>query len=93
MSAERATASRVEGDPVTEPLYVARVEEHIDERIAGHDTCVYVSPAASRESAMALVGLLLGTGPRPANGASAWKHAVPGGRLTITLAPTGSTRA
>jgi len=41
----------------------------------------------SRDSALALVGLLLGSGPRTMNGATAWTHAVPGGRRTITLAP------
>jgi hypothetical protein len=94
MSAERDTASHNGGDlRAGESFYVVRVEEHVDERIAGHDTCVYVSPPASRESALALVGLLLGSGPRPANGASAWTHAVPGGRRTITLAPATTTRA
>jgi hypothetical protein len=94
MSAERATASGDwRDDGSVEPLYVVRVDDHIDERIAGHDGYTYVSPPASRDSALALVGLLLGSPPRPANGASAWTHAVPGGRRTITLAPATTTRA
>jgi hypothetical protein len=88
MSAERATASRVERDLHTvESLYIVRVQDHVDGRIAGHDGCAYVSPPASRDSALALVGLLLGGAPRAVNGAAAWTHAVPGGRRTITLAP------
>jgi hypothetical protein len=88
MSAERVTASRGERDPRTvESLYVVRVRDHIDARIAGHDGWAYVSPPATRDSALALVALQLGSGPRPANDAAAWTHAVPGGRRTITLAP------
>ena len=88
MSAERAPASRAERDLRTaESLYVVRVQDHIDGRIAGHDGCAYVSPPASRESALALVGLLLGADPRGVNGGGAWTRAVPGGRRTITLAP------
>ena len=88
MSAERVTTNGDGRDQGTvEPLYVVRVDDHIDGRIAGHDGCAYVSPPASRESALALVGLLLGSGPRPANGATVWTHAVPGGRRTITVAP------
>ena len=64
-----------------------RVQDRIDGRIAGHDGRVYVSPPASRDSALALVGLLLGGDPRPVNGAATWTRAVPGGRRTITLAP------
>jgi hypothetical protein len=88
MSAERATASRAERDLRTgESLYVVRVQDHIDGRIAGRDGRDYVSPPASRDSALALVGLLLGADPRPANGAAAWTRAVPGGRRMITFAP------
>ena len=88
MSAERATASRVERDlRSAESLYVVRVHDHIDGRIAGHDGCAYVSPPASRDSALALVGLLLGGDPVAVNGGGEWTRAVPGGRRTITLAP------
>ena len=93
MSAEPVTASRVERDPSTEPLYVVRVHDHIDGRLAGHDGCAYVSPPGSRDSALALVGLLLGRDPRPVNGTAAWTRAVPGGRRTITLAPATTTPA
>ena len=87
MSADRVTASRIERDVSTEPLYVVRVQDHIDGRLAGHDGSTYSSPPASRESALALVRLLLGVDPRTINGATAWTHAVPGGRRTITLEP------
>jgi hypothetical protein len=88
MSAERATVSLAERDRRTgQSLYVVRVQDHIDGRIAGHDGCAYVSPPASRASALALVGLLLGSDPRAVNGGAAWTRAVPGGRRTITLAP------
>jgi hypothetical protein len=88
MSAERATASRVERDlRIAESLYVVRVQDHIDGRIAGHVGCAYASPPASRDSARALVALLLGSDPRPLDGDAAWTRAVPGGRRTITLAP------
>ena len=87
MSAERSAASRVERDlRIAESLYVVRVQDHIDGRIAGHDGCAYVSPPASRDSALALVGLLLGSDPEAVNGGGAWTRAVPGGRRTITLA-------
>jgi uncharacterized protein (DUF58 family) len=81
MSAERATA-----DLAAESLYVVRVQDRVDGRIAGHDGWAYVSPPASRDTALALVGLLLGADPRPVNGGEAWTRAVPGGRRTITLA-------
>jgi hypothetical protein len=88
MSADRATASRVERDLRNpESLYVVRVQDHIDGRLAGHDGYTYASPPASRDSALALVGLLLGGDPRTSNGATAWAHAVPGGRPTITVEP------
>jgi hypothetical protein len=84
MSAERATG----GDELAaNSLYVVRVQDRIDGRIAGHDGCAYVSPPASRESTLTLVGLLLGSDPRPVNGGGTWMRAVPGGRRTITLAP------
>ena len=70
-----------------EVRYVVRVHDHIDARIAGHDGRAYVSPPASRDSALALVGLLLGSDPQAVNGGEAWTRAVPGGRRTITLAP------
>ena len=88
MSAERATASRVECDLRTaESLYVVRVQDHIDGRIAGHDGRAYASPPASRDSALTLVGLLLGSDPQAVNGGGAWTRAVPGGRRAITLTP------
>ena len=86
MSAERPTASRVERDlRIAESLYVVRVMDHIDGRIAGHDGRRYESPPASRDSALALIALLLGGDPPPVNGGGAWTRAVPGGRRTITL--------
>ena len=89
MPAERATANRVERDLHTvESLYIVRVQDHVDGRIAGHDGSAYVSPPASRDSALELIGLLLGGDPGPVNGAAEWTRAVPGGRRTITLAPT-----
>jgi hypothetical protein len=88
MSAERATTNGDERDQGSvEPLYVVLVQDHIDGRIAGHDGRAYRSPPASRESALTLVGLLLGSDPRAVNGGGAWTRAVPGGRRTITLAP------
>jgi hypothetical protein len=94
MSAEPATASRVERELHTvEPLYVVRVQDRVDEAITGHDGCAYVSPPAPRDSALALVGLLLGADPQAVNGGGAWTRAVPGGRRTITLAPATTTRA
>ena len=91
MSAERATTSGDGRDPRSvEQLYVVRVDDHVDGRIAGHDGYTYVSPPASRDSALALVGLLLGGDPRAMNGATGWTHAVPGGRRTITLAPASN---
>ena len=88
MSAEHATTNGDGRDQDTfGPLYVVRVDDHIDGRIAGHDGYAYVNPPAPRDSALALVRLLLGRDPRAMNGATAWTHAVPGGRRTITLAP------
>jgi hypothetical protein len=94
MSAERTTASD-DHDPlaVAEPLYVVRVHDRIDGRIAGHNGCAYASPPTARHSALALVGLLLGADPQAVNGGGAWTRAVPGGRRTITLAPATTTRA
>ena len=64
MSAEPATANRVDRDLLTvESLYVVRVQDHVDGRIAGHDGSAYVSPPASRDSALELIGLLLGGDP------------------------------
>jgi hypothetical protein len=86
MSAERATGLRDGRDP--ERLYVVCVQDRTDGRIAGHDGFAYASPPANRDSALALVALLLGSEPRPVNGEAAWTRAVPGGRRTITLAHT-----
>jgi hypothetical protein len=86
MSAERANGDD-NGDPLAaEALYVVRVQDRIDARIAGHDGCAYASPPASRDNALALVGLLLGGDARAVNGGRAWTRAVPGGRRMITLA-------
>jgi hypothetical protein len=88
MSAESAPASRGERDRRTvEPLYVVRVQDHIDGRIAGHEGRGYESPPASRDSALALVGLLLGSNPQAVNSGGTWTRAMPGGRRTVTLAP------
>jgi len=93
MSAEGATGGDDRDPLAAASLYVVRVQDRIDGAIAGHDGCAYVSPPASRDSALALVGLLLGGDPRPVNGGAAWTRAVPGGRRTITLAPArGSAR-
>jgi hypothetical protein len=83
----RAGAAFAEPVASAEALYVVRVHDHVDARIAGHDGCAYASPPAPRDSAMALVGLLLGGDPRAVNGGGAWTRAVPGGRRTITLVP------
>jgi hypothetical protein len=87
MSAERATAGADRDPLAAESLYVVRVQDRIDGRIAGHDGSAYASPPAPRDSALALVGLLLGGDPVPVNGTAAWTRAVPGGRRTITFAP------
>ena len=82
MSTEPATTHRADDE-----LYVVHVHDRVDGRIAGHDGGTYSSPPASRASALALVGLLLGGEPIPANGDRRWTRAVPGGRRTVTLAP------
>ena len=86
MSAERATGGDERDALATESLYVVRVRDRVDARIAGHDGCAYLSPPAARDSALALVALLLGGDPRAVNGVAAWTRAVPGGQRTITLA-------
>jgi hypothetical protein len=87
MSAERATSVRADGDPrAAESLYIVRVQDRVDARIAGHEGCAYASPRMTRDGALALVGLLLGADPPPVNGGGAWTRAVPGGRRTVTLA-------
>jgi hypothetical protein len=87
MSAEWAAVGRDECDALAaESLYVVRVRDRIDERIAGHAGWSYASPPASRDSALSLVGLLLGADPPLVNGGGSWTRAVPGGRRTITLA-------
>jgi hypothetical protein len=70
-----------------------RVQDRVDEQIAGRDGCAYASPPAPRDSALALVGLLLGADPPSLNGGGAWTRAVPGGRRTITLAAMASIEA
>ena len=94
MSTERATTSGDGRDPRSvEPLFVVRVQDHIDGRLAGHDGHTYASPPASRDSALTLVGLLLGSDPQAVNGGGAWTRAVPGGRRAITLAPVSDRTA
>lgn len=85
MSAERATGDDNRDLRTGESLYVVRVRDRIDVRIAGRDGWAYASPPAPRDSALALA-LLLGGDPPPVNGGGAWTRAVPGGRRTITLA-------
>jgi hypothetical protein len=87
MSAEPRGLGHADHDPLAASLYVVRVHDCVDRRIAGHDGCAYASPPVPRDSALALVGLLLGADPPPVNGDGTWTRAVPGGRRTITLAP------
>ena len=49
---------------------------------------LYIVRVEDHVDALELIGLLLGGDPGPVNGAAEWTRAVPGGRRTITLAPT-----
>jgi len=85
MCAERATRGGDGDAAATQSLYAVRVQDRVDARIAGNNGCAYVSPPAPRDSARALVGLLLGGDPQVVEGGAAWTRAVPGGQRTITL--------
>lgn len=84
-----AAARRPPPSTAAAALYVVRVVESVDERIAGHRSCAYASPAQSRNDAHTLVQLLLGgAAPAPdANEEWTCTVAAPGGRRTVTLVP------
>ena len=85
-----ATAPDPPGDAATTPapsaLYVVRVADVVDERIAGHGGGTYTSSAQPLRDALALAGLLLG-GPVSASDGDGCTRAVAiaGGRRTVTL--------
>lgn len=47
--------------PTDHLTFEVLVEDHIDQRLAGHAGCRYHSPAHTRQQAAALVHALLGT--------------------------------
>jgi hypothetical protein len=68
-------------------LYVVRVLESVDERIAGHGGRAYASPAQPLEDALALAGLLLDGAVAAADNGEPFTRrvAIAGGRRTLTL--------
>ncbi len=68
-------------------LWVVRVHDDVDARIAGHPGLAYASPPQVRDTALALISLLLG-GPLDDTDRSSWTHPVAGGRRTIALERT-----
>jgi hypothetical protein len=68
-------------------LYVVRVLDSVDERIAGHGSREYTSPAQPLEDALALAGLLLDGAVAAADCGQRFTRrvAIAGGRRTVTL--------
>jgi hypothetical protein len=75
-------------------LYVVRVVDSVDERLAGHGSCAYTSPAQPCGDALALAQLLLGGAVAIAGGSERWTRrvAIAGGRRTVTLERIDGTR-
>ena len=75
-------------------LYVVRVLDSVDERLAGHGSCTYTSPAQPCGDALALAQLLLGGAVAIAGGSERWTRrvAIAGGRRTVTLERVDGTR-
>lgn len=69
--------------------FVIRVDDLINETIAGHPGCHYTSPPHTREQALQLVDALIGTPCNPGDNdpQTAWSTPTAGGRRTITLTP------
>ena len=69
-------------------LYIVEVDEHRDERLAGHSGCAYTSPPQPPIQALALVRVLLGCPPDPLELADGpWRTPVAGGQRIIRLHP------
>jgi hypothetical protein len=73
--------------PSPPALYLVRVLDSVDERLAGHGSRAYTSPPQPRDDALALVQLVLGGAVVPADGRQRWTGtvAIAGGRRTVTL--------
>ncbi len=67
--------------------YVVRVEDHVAQRLAGHEGCRYVSPPQTRPHALALVRVLMGCPIGAIDAHGPWRSAIAGGQRTISLQP------
>ncbi len=67
--------------------YVVRVEDHVAERLSGHEGCRYVSPPQTHGHALALVGVLVGCPAQEIDRYGPWRSAIAGGQRTISLEP------
>jgi hypothetical protein len=71
-------------DDVEESLVVVRVEDTVVPALTGRGGGVYESPPQSRERAMVLVRLLLGTAGEPLDG-DRWVAPIAGGRRIVAI--------
>lgn len=71
---------------MSDPSYVVEVEDRRDAGLAGHAGTGYVSPAQSREQALALVRILLGRSASEIDLRDApWRLAIAGGSRVISV--------
>ena len=80
-----ASAVTNHDDGVGASLVIVRVEDAIDATLIGRTGVSYESPPQTREQAMALVGVLLGSQSYETNGEPRWVTAIAGGRRTVTV--------
>jgi hypothetical protein len=80
------TSPNGEPNQFNEAMLVVRVDDEINEPLAGQGGCCYESPPQPREQALTLVRLVLGRPGNTDNGAIRWTCPIAGGRRTVTIA-------
>jgi hypothetical protein len=78
-------AGVVEPRQLSDGLVVIIVEDEINQALAGRSSCHYESPPQSREQALTLVRVLLGSTTDELDGAERWTCPIAGGRRTVTV--------
>jgi hypothetical protein len=80
-------------DRPADELVVVRVEDKINQTLAGHGGQSYESPPQPREQALTLAQVLLGYTSEKLDGEDSWSCPIAGGRRTVALKPaTGSSQ-
>jgi hypothetical protein len=74
-------------DLAVHELVVVRVDDEINQALAGHRGQSYESPPQPRGQALTLVQVLLGYASFDADGDTRWSCPIAGGRRTVAVKP------